>query len=306
MDERESSSAPPGNSAREARTGLFTFLFLLGLGSAGLYSFIVAEHEANHRFVLVAVLLAAPAPAAILTRLWREEGFSDVSFRVFWNTGGTPLILAWLLPIVIGSVAYGVAWGSGRAIFAAPSVEGVSVAYVGSGPAARFSVLLLVSITLGATIYLPLALGTELGWRGYALPRLVGSRLPRPVLLSGLLWSAWQLPLVLTGDLAPNSHPAATVALFVVVLIAFSYLAAWLRFTSGSIWPPVIFSASWNATVGGAFAAATRGQSAWVGEAGIDVALATTLVALIVAWRRWPIRHVPEDASPTIARLISY
>src|SRR5260370_34919472 len=120
MDERESSSAPPGNSAREARTGLFTFLFLLGLGSAGLYSFIVAEHEANHRFVLVAVLLAAPAPAAILTRLWREEGFSDVSFRVYWNTGGTPLILAWLLPIFIGSVAYGVAWGSARAIFAVP------------------------------------------------------------------------------------------------------------------------------------------------------------------------------------------
>jgi hypothetical protein len=303
MEESKNSEQLPVDQAREARFGVITFLFLLVLGSAVLYSLIVSEHQTNRRFVLVALLLIAPAPVSIVTRLWREEGFTDVSFRLLWRSGGTPLILAWLIPIVIGAVAYGLAWVTGQAVFAAPSVEGARVAYLGSGSGVRFGILLLVSTTLGATIYLPLALGTELGWRGYVLFRLIDSHVRRPILVSGLLWGLWQIPLVLAGDIAPSSHQLATCGLFLIVLVAFSYLTAWLRVASGSIWPPVVFSASWNSTVSGAYAAATEGHSAWVGVAGINVAVVTTALAVFIAWRTWPIAHVPDEDTPPRIRL---
>ena len=51
---------------------------------------------------------------------------------------------------------------------------------------------------------LPLSLGEELGWRGYLLPRLLSVGRARALLLVGLVWAAWHLPLIF---LTPLCHP---------------------------------------------------------------------------------------------------
>ena len=53
-----------------------------------------------------------------------------------------------------------------------------------------------LSIVLGATVAAAAALGSELGWRGYLLPRLAGGNRIAAHLGMGLLWGAWFLPLV--------------------------------------------------------------------------------------------------------------
>ncbi|MBL9040520.1 MAG: CPBP family intramembrane metalloprotease [Myxococcales bacterium] len=41
----------------------------------------------------------------------------------------------------------------------------------------------------------PSAKRKQSGWRGYLLSRLVDSGIPRPILVSGLLWAVWHFPL---------------------------------------------------------------------------------------------------------------
>lgn len=54
-----------------------------------------------------------------------------------------------------------------------------------------------LSIVLGATVVAAAALGSELGWRGYLLPRLAGGNRTVVHLSMGLLWGMWLLPMVL-------------------------------------------------------------------------------------------------------------
>jgi len=63
-------------------------------------------------------------------------------------------------------------------------------------PGVALIVGLALSIALGATVFAALALGSELGGRGYLLPRMMPlGRIPAYV-ITGLLWGAWFLPLV--------------------------------------------------------------------------------------------------------------
>src|SRR5215212_5767071 len=71
------------------------------------------------------------------------------------------------------------------------------------GPALSFDVSLLIPalITLSFSIFPGSALGEEIGWRGYALPRLQAGRSAlRASLIIGMLWGVWHLPLWLTGE----------------------------------------------------------------------------------------------------------
>jgi hypothetical protein len=176
-------------------------------------------------------------------------------------------------------------------------MEGGSIAGLGAGPVARFILLLLVSTTLVATIYLPVALGQELGWRGFVLIHLIRAQVPYPLVVCGLLWAVWQLPLVLSGDLAPGATPALRALLFSVVLMAYSFVAARLRLESGSIWPAIVFQATWNATIG-AFSLATKGMPLWLGVGGVLVAAAIGVAAVLISVGRWRLRSDPSQEPP--------
>jgi hypothetical protein len=54
---------------------------------------------------------------------------------------------------------------------------------------------LVFSVLIGATLMAAAALGSELGWRGYLLPRMKAGITTH--LFIGLLWGAWFLPLIL-------------------------------------------------------------------------------------------------------------
>ena len=81
---------------------------------------------------------------------------------------------------------------------------------------------LLVLVMLGA------AFGEELGWRGYLLPRLAArTTARRAVLIQGLIWFCWHLPLVGTLILGGSIQVAAGTGLSRVLTIpAVSLIAA--------------------------------------------------------------------------------
>src|SRR5262249_55094725 len=149
------------------------------------------------------------------------------------------------------------------------------------GPVARFAAWLAYGLVLSPVGALSAA-GEEFGWRGYMLTRLIDARVPRPVLVSGVIWAAWHLPLILSGQYAAGPSPALSALVFVLDVVAFAYLVAYLRLATGSVWPAVLAHASWNTLIQGVFDASTQGDSIWVGESGILVAIVNAALVLVV------------------------
>ena len=89
--------------------------------------------------------------------------------------------------------------------------------------------------------------GEEVGWRGYALPRLAERMgYARASILLGVIWAVWHLPLFLIGgtDTTGQSFP-----LYVLQLTALSVVFAWVYVrTNGSLLLTMLLHAAINNT----------------------------------------------------------
>ena len=71
--------------------------------------------------------------------------------------------------------------------------------------------------------------------------------------------------------------------------------AAQFQKTHGSVWPPIIFHASWNSLIQGVFDQSTKETSIWLGESGIVVALVNLVLTVCLVRGRWSIKHTPSE-----------
>ena len=269
-------------TARRARLGLLLFAIILTpLSLLGYWFSSVAKGTASPLLPDHLPLMAAPALASAITRLVLREGFTDVSFRSGGRRSAQALLLGFVVPLLVGSLAYGTAYLAGLVRFGAPVLP-----LVGSsiGPVANFALTLALAATFGTLILLPAAAGEEIGWRGYLLPRLIEARAPRPALLSGLIWGAWHVVPLLARGYAAGASSLFSATNLLVTTTALGCILASMRLGTGSIWPCVVAHAAWNAVVNGAFNLATQGEGAtfWIGEAGFLVMLVTVLVTLVM------------------------
>ena len=114
------------------------------------------------------------------------------------------------------------------------------------GPAISINVPLLAAvITLAFHIFPGSALGEEIGWRGYALPRLQARRSALSAsLILGMIWAFYHLPLFFTGQAFRS--PSILVP-FVISGIALSVILAWVyNSTGGSLLLVVLLHATAN------------------------------------------------------------
>lgn len=110
------------------------------------------------------------------------------------------------------------------------------------GGDARFQ---LTPVSPLALIVLCLAIGEELGWRGYAQPGLETRHSAVAVaILVGVLWGFWHLPIFFIPGLPQRDFPLAA---FVLFTVAFSVLAAWLlRKSECSVLIAALFHGAFN------------------------------------------------------------
>ena len=241
-----------------------------------------------------------PGISCVFVRLLLREGFRDVSFSIRGKQMARPLLLAWLFPLAVCIVAYGIAWATHLEGFSAPVKAPLGLTAL--PPALRFVVSVTLNLTLGTVLSAISAAGEEIGWRGFMLTRLVEAKLPHPVLLSGLIWSTWHLPLILSGEYAAGPHPVLSAILFVVGTTSGGVVAARVRLDSGSIWPPIVFHSAWNAVIQGSFDRYTAGgdvaraTTIWTGESGYLVITTTAFLAFLVARKPWSMRKRPDEA----------
>jgi membrane protease YdiL (CAAX protease family) len=263
---------------RRARQSLLVFaIFLIPLSLFG-YWFNVKYAELPLNFPIFPLMLA-PGLASVITRLVRGEGFADVSFRLRGPRMGSAFRLAFALPLVVGTVAYGTAYLLGLAKFDPPAFP-----FAVSPALAQFGLILVLAATLALLLSFPTTAGEEIGWRGYLLPRIIEARISHPILLSSLIWGAWHLPVLLAGVYAVGPSRLLSAAGLMLATLAFGAILAWLRLATGSIWPVVIAHAAWNALINAGFTFATQNpsQNIWIGETGILVAGMVVIAALLL------------------------
>lgn len=278
----------------KARRGLAIFFAILLPLSAVFEALIIATGD----FYWLIPLVWVPAIASVVARLVLREGFSDVSFRLGGRRGWGSVLLALVFPLVVGLIAYGIGWMTALARFAPQS----DLAGNSASPLTAFAVILAVSATAGTIALALTAAGEEIGWRGYMLTRLIDAGVPRPVLVSGLLWGLWHVAGTLAGVYATGPSPVLSAMLLMVTITSLGYVIGRMRLETGSIWPAIVLHAAWNSIIVGAFDSATTGEGAalWVGESGVLTALTLVVAAVLFSRGRWTIRRLPEARQGTV------
>lgn len=103
-------------------------------------------------------------------------------------------------------------------------------------------------IMLGAiVISTPAQAGEEIGWRGYALPRL-GEALGLPLasVILGVIWATWHLPFFF---LPGNDKTGGPFPMYLLAVTAISVVMAWLYWrTNGSLLMTMLLHAAINNT----------------------------------------------------------
>jgi hypothetical protein len=111
-----------------------------------------------------------------------------------------------------------------------------------AGTGGLWSVALVI---LGSFFADPGPFGEELGWRGFALPRLLDGRsaLVAGVIL-GIIWGVWHLPAFLIGGTPQNSM---SFPLFLIGAVGISVLMTWaFKGTGGSVLSAVLIHWTFN------------------------------------------------------------
>jgi membrane protease YdiL (CAAX protease family) len=287
-------------SRQQARRSLAIFFPVLILGTAYFERkiLLLGGSIGGHRALIYGLMWWVTISSLVARTVFRES-LRDVSFRWGGWNGTRAVIVATVLPLVVGFVAYGIAWNTGLAHFRATeipaSILGIAIA---GDPSARFLKFLLLMLTIGSLYGCKAVAGEEIGWRGYMLTRLIDSGVPAPLFISGAVWALWHTPLILSGQYASGPYPVLSAAGFFFTVIGAGYIFAWLRLSSGSVWPAIWAHAVWNAVIQGPFDGSTNGYSMWVGESGLLVAAMTILFA-IVLYRVWPLHLAEVKHEPT-------
>jgi len=218
----------------------------------------------------VALILGPTLSAFIMTGVTEgREGVRRLLRRiVLWRVG-----FRWYLIVLLGVPAIIVlstlVMPGALASFQASAVPSTLLLYVVAGPVMLFA---------GGPVF------EEIGWRGFALPRL--QRLYGPLvgsLILGALWGLWHLPLfVIPSWDTPHGSPL-DVAWFLIWAVSITLLLTWVfNNTKGSVLMAILAHGSVNsaaASVFGLFPAPAMTSGSTVFVVGFGVA-AVVVVAL--------------------------
>jgi membrane protease YdiL (CAAX protease family) len=209
-------------------------------------------------------------------------------------------VWAWLIPplLVAGAGIFSALLGVGQLDLEFTQLRQAMAGTAGADTPPWFviAVQLLIAMTIGPLFNTLFALGEELGWRGYLLPKLLPLGQGRAILISGVIWGVWHWPAILQGHNYPN-HPYLGMLLMIGFCVLFGAFLSWLYLRAGSPWAPALGHAMLNAVAGFPLLFMPK----------VDMALGGTLTSLtgwipmllFIGWLIWRKQlPVPEQIPP--------
>ena len=160
---------------------------------------------------------------------WKSLGLHRLGLNVWWIAFGVTLLVT--------VAASAIVWATPLASFIMP--EG-----------GILDTVINFLVFFGIVVFV-LGLSEEIGMRGYLQPHLMSLGRNRALILVGLVWATWHMPLIL---LTPFYHAAGNkliiLPLFYGTIVAASFFFGYMRIYTGSIWPASIahsvHNAAWN------------------------------------------------------------
>jgi membrane protease YdiL (CAAX protease family) len=287
------------------KNATYLYLLLTLAFSAVVWTLIIWSGHLDTGFGLeMPIMMWCPALAALITcRLLRRELRS-----LGWRWPNSRYVAAsCLVPLAYTSVAYGAVWALRLAGW---NSEFVSLVAQGLGlrglPAwASFTLGITFMATGGVIQNLSMTLGEEIGWRGLLVPELAKQMsFTKASLVSGFVWAIWHSPLLLFADYNAGTSHWYALSCSTVTCVSLSFMLAWLRLKSDSLWPPALFHASHNLFVPIIFDNLIRntGRTLWYTTVfGAALAAASALFALYFWMRRTEIQQRPSEHVSTKA-----
>ena len=267
-----------------SRRQIVTYVVLVLLFSCVFYYLIIrAKQLGAGAGIYVVGIMWCPALAAFATLKLNGRSLSDLGWR--WPARKYALA-SWYIPLLYAGVAYLIVWLSGLGGF--PNHEFVTSLAKRMGPRLSPAIATILYVLLigsfGMVGSLSHALGEEIGWRGFLVPELAKNvSFTSTALISGIIWSLWHYPVLIFADYNAGTVTWYALLCFTIMVIAISFVFAWMRLKSGSLWTGALLHASHNLYVQAIFTPLTRntGKTAWfIDEFGAVLPLVAVVFAI--------------------------
>ena len=237
----------------------FGLAYLVQFGAAYLYN----TGKTVIGQLVVAAMMFVPALGVLLA----GAGLRGMGWKLRLRKNIKTVLLAWFAPMILTIL------GAALYFLIFPGHFDLSGEYLSAGVGAEamrqleaqglsYPMYVLIN-ALSAITYAPLinmvvALGEEIGWRGFLYPQLkAGLGRIKGRILGGVIWGAWHWPLIWLigyeyGAAAGNpkgytGFPVSGMLLFCVITVGWGILHDVLYEKSGSIWVPSLFHGAINA-----------------------------------------------------------
>lgn len=264
---------------------LFTLLF-----SSVIWSLIIWSGHLGMAFgTMIVAVMWCPALATLVTCRLLGRDVRALAWR--WPANGY-VATAYFVPLAYAAIAYGAVWAFRLGGWNQDLVSLVAQRFGlrGMPTWGAFALWLLFTATATTIMRIATALGEEIGWRGFLVPELAKQMsFTKLSLLSGIIWAAWHSPLLLFADYNAGTKRWYAMACFTAMIVSTSFIFAWLRLKSSSLWPAAVLHASHNLFVQTVFDGMMRdtGKTLWyTTEFGAALAFVTAGFAVYFWTRR--------------------
>lgn len=250
---------------------IITFLF------SSIFYYFIATIEDNGWYGFG--LMWCPGVAAIVTSLFFRQNINNFG----WGLGnGWLLIASYFYPIIELFIVYGAIW------------------YFGLGGFAGFESNFMTKLAFFPMILMALegtyfagrsAMGEEIGWRGYLVPKLLEKYTPNQVsIFVGLVWAVWHFPIMVTGDYGSETPLLYQLICFTLMIVGVNFIYTWFRIKSKSLWTGVLLHTAANLFIFDVFedlTVNTGNTPYYAGETGAVFALWGSLLIFIFLRFGW-------------------
>ncbi|MCI0405022.1 MAG: CPBP family intramembrane metalloprotease [candidate division Zixibacteria bacterium] len=288
---------------REVWKRIIIFL-LINFGLSTIFNYLIISSGSfrTGRGLFVLGVMWCPGIAALITCKLCGKSISELG----WGWGKTKYqIASYLIPFGYALVAYLAIWLSGLGGFYNPEfVQSAARDFRWEGLPAGLVLFLtvLATGTLGIIRSTGSALGEEIGWRGFLVPELAKvTSFTNTAIISGAVWAVWHYPALLFADYNAGTPAWYGLSCFTVMVIAMSFIFAWMRLVSGSLWTAAFLHGSHNLFVQAIFTpltADTGKTKYFIDEFGAALAIVSIIVGYIF-WRKR--QELPKTEPPAAA-----
>lgn len=272
-----------------SRRQILTYLSLVLLFSCVFYFLMIKSHQVGGGAgTYVVGIMWCPALAAFTTLKLNGRPFSDLGWK--WPAARYGWA-SWYIPLAYAAVAYAIVWLSGLGSFPNREFMDSLTKRMGLGlsPGASTAVYVLLMGSFGMVRSLSTGLGEEIGWRGFLVPELTKNvGFTGAAVITGMVWALWHYPALIFADYNAGTATWYALTCFTVMVISISFVFAWMRLKSGSLWTGALLHASHNLYVQSIFTPLTRdtGKTAWYIDEFGAVLPAVAVVVAIYFWSR--------------------